>query len=1140
MAESGGDVEVLNIARRTVITVVLLGLAAVALVLAPPASATTGDVGHQDQSYSGAAYEPTSDKPQSKLWYAHNAWWADMFDTVSRTWHIFRLDRSSQTWVDTAVPIDDRADSLADVLWDGTHLYVASHVVTISSDTATVPSKSGAPARLYRYSYSSSSGSYVLDAGFPVAINDNSSESLTLDKDSTGELWATWTQVSGSASTGYTGTVYANSTTGSDTSWGTPFVLPGAEATVEPDDISSVVAFGHNRTGIMWSNQLDGGVYWAVHKDGAARDSWQVSPAVRGSKQSDDHINIKAVQADTSGRVFAVVKTSLDGSPSATPTDPQIELLSFKPGTGAWSVTVFGTLADCHTRPQLVLDEEQQTLNVFATAPSSGGCSYAGQPGTIYEKTSPMDNPSFVSGRGTPVIRDAASANLNNVTTTKQSVTSASGIVVLAGNAATKRYWHADLSLAATSSSVAPTASFTSSVTSGEVPLGVQFTDTSTGAPTSWSWDFGDGSTASAQNPAHTYTAVGTYTVTLVSSNATGISAPVTGTETVRPQTIKAGGSTTAGASTATTAVTIARPAGAAAGTLLAAQITADLAPGMSTVPAGWTQVLAGPLTIGGNARVFVYSHVVSDPAAEPAAYTWQLSLAEKFNAGMTVFSGVDGAHPFDTAASTAMGSSYTATTLTVPGVTTVTDGAVVIGGLGLDSKSIAVTQPAGWGELWESTGGQVAELASRGPGAAGATGPVTWSIASGTASTGWIRALRPAATAGPPPAAAVPTASFTSSVSGGQAPLAVQFTDTSTGSPTAWAWDFGDGSTATVQNPAHTFASAGTYTVKLTATNGAGSSSTASATVTVSVPPAAVPTATFTSSVSGGQAPLAVQFTDTSTGSPTAWAWDFGDGSTATVQNPAHTFASAATYTVKLTATNGAGSSSPASATVTVSAPAPRPSGRIVVGASTTAGNATASSDVTIAEPTGVGAGTLLIAQITADGAPAMGAVPTGWTAVLAGPLTVAGNARLFVFSHVVTDPAAEPASYGWQLATPQKWNAGMTAFAGVDTANPFDSASSTAVNTNYSAKTLTVPGVSTVTASALLIGGVGLDSKSITVAPPSGWSEAWESTGAQVSELALDQPAGSGPTGPITWSMSAGIGAGGWVRALRPAPAA
>ncbi|MFA7199084.1 MAG: PKD domain-containing protein [Methanoculleus sp.] len=67
-----------------------------------------------------------------------------------------------------------------------------------------------------------------------------------------------------------------------------------------------------------------------------------------------------------------------------------------------------------------------------------------------------------------------------------------------------------------------PVANFTTDATSGTVPLAVQFTDTSTGTPTSWSWAFGDGATSTEQNPIHTYTTAGTYTVTLTVANAVG------------------------------------------------------------------------------------------------------------------------------------------------------------------------------------------------------------------------------------------------------------------------------------------------------------------------------------------------------------------------------------------------------------------------------------------------------------------------------------------------------------------------------------------------------------------------------------------------------------------------------------------
>lgn len=63
-------------------------------------------------------------------------------------------------------------------------------------------------------------------------------------------------------------------------------------------------------------------------------------------------------------------------------------------------------------------------------------------------------------------------------------------------------------------------ASFTASPLVGVAPLTIQFTDLSTGNVTAWSWDFGDGTGSTAQNPPHTYTAAGTYTVTLtVNSN---------------------------------------------------------------------------------------------------------------------------------------------------------------------------------------------------------------------------------------------------------------------------------------------------------------------------------------------------------------------------------------------------------------------------------------------------------------------------------------------------------------------------------------------------------------------------------------------------------------------------------------------
>jgi PKD repeat protein len=67
------------------------------------------------------------------------------------------------------------------------------------------------------------------------------------------------------------------------------------------------------------------------------------------------------------------------------------------------------------------------------------------------------------------------------------------------------------------------------------------------------------------------------------------------------------------------------------------------------------------------------------------------------------------------------------------------------------------------------------------------------------------------------------PVADFTGTPVAGTAPLTVQYTDSSSGPPASWLWNFGDGTTSTLQNPSHTYSTAGTYTVALNATNPGG-----------------------------------------------------------------------------------------------------------------------------------------------------------------------------------------------------------------------------------------------------------------------------------------------------------------------------
>jgi hypothetical protein len=728
---------------RRAAVLLLCGAAALAGVLlpassGPSATAAAGDIGYEGASYAGVSNAPTSDKPQSKLWHNDGSWWAVMYHSASSTWHIYRLNRSTETWVDTGVQVDNRKQSLADVLWDGNKLYVGSHYASVTTETSVKPSVSGRPARLYRYSYNPTTKTYSLDSGFPAQINNFSSESLAIDKDSTGRLWATWTQVT-STSSGSTVKAYVNSTNGSDSAWGTPSVLPATgAASIAPDDISSVVAYGRNRVGVMWSNQLDNTMYWAWRGDGDAVSSWHSAVALRGTKEADDHLNLKTLMSDDQGRVYAVTKTSLDEKSGAPKSSPQIRLLVFRPGTGAWSSTTFGTISDCHTRPQLLLDEQNQRVYVFATGPTASGCPYAGAPGTIYMKSAPMSDPTFASGRGTPVIRDADSAGVNNVTATKQPVNATTGIVVLAANSITDRYWHADLALSGTPTSPVPTSSFTATPQSGSAPLTVQLTDTSTNNPTAWTWSFGDGRTSTAQNPSITYSTPGDYTVTLVARNAAGTGTTATRTISVSVPAgigISRKSTSTAFSTTATTSLSIPAPAGVQPGDVLVSCLAMN-GSSLAAPAEGFTR-MAAPTGVS-NPRVYGYYKIAGPD--EPANYVWQFHASVVSAGGIARYAGSLG---LDGESSTASGAS--AKTATVPGVTTSTSGAMLVGCMGINSgsTSISITGPAGLNRAWDLDGKR--HWYGDGLlGAAGPTGSRTWTFSSGREWAGWLVALRP------------------------------------------------------------------------------------------------------------------------------------------------------------------------------------------------------------------------------------------------------------------------------------------------------------------------------------------------------------------------------------------------------------
>jgi len=147
-----------------------------------------------------------------------------------------------------------------------------------------------------------------------------------------------------------------------------------------------------------------------------------------------------------------------------------------------------------------------------------------------------------------------------------------------------------------------------------------------------------------------------------------------------------------------------------------------------------------------------------------------------------------------------------------------------------------------------------------------------------------------------------------------------VQFVDTSSGAPTAWMWTFGDGSQSNTQHPVHSFASAGTYSVGLIASNAVGSNSISHA-IVVEAPDRA-PSAEFDWTPAAPVAGNYVRFFDRSSGNPAAWSWNFGDGETSQERSPQHFYRSPGNYTVTLSASNELGANTRSHTLVVTDAP--------------------------------------------------------------------------------------------------------------------------------------------------------------------------------------------------------------------------
>ena len=340
---------------------------------------------------------------------------------------------------------------------------------------------------------------------------------------------------------------------------------------------------------------------------------------------------------------------------------------------------------------------------------------------------------------------------------------------------------------------IIPVANFTASPALGDSPLTVSFTDLSENYPTSWNWDFGDGTANSTeQNPVHTYTSVGTYNVTLNVTNRAGSA------EKSEIDYIIAKNAVTPIANFSAEPTTGNAP--------LAVQFTDK----SSNNPTSWLWDFGD----GSNSTDKNPVHTFE------AIGNYTVNLTAVNCAGNTTESKED----------------Y----IIVTGIAPVANfSAEPVSGdvpLTVQFTDNSTGYPTLW--LWDFGDGDDTNATEQ--------DPVHTYIASGTynvtlkstneygndtdSKIGYITVESLI------PGEGAPVASFTTDSDSGPLPFTVQFTNTTTGNVSSLSWDFGDDETSDEQNPAHTYLDQGTYTVTLSAT-GPGGTTKATSTMTVAAP---------------------------------------------------------------------------------------------------------------------------------------------------------------------------------------------------------------------------------------------------------------------------------------------------------------
>ena len=479
-------------------------------------------------------------------------------------------------------------------------------------------------------------------------------------------------------------------------------------------------------------------------------------------------------------------------------------------------------------------------------------------------------------------------------------------------------------------------ANFSATPISGCAPLLVNFTDLSTGNPTSWQWDLGNGTISFLKNPAVTYFAPGQYNIKLTVTNAGG-SNTIIKTQFITAYAVPIvnfSGTPLTGCFPLPVQFTDQSTAGSGSinkwewdygdGNLSFVQspLHTYLGAGNFNVSLrvtnsfGCITSVTKPqyIKIGNGAKA---SFTFLAPNACTVPSTVSFTNTSTGSGTLTYLwdfgDGITSALTNPTHTYTA-GGTYTIK-LIIVNPTGCTDTIIKTNAITVGSVKADFTSPA---IICEGTPFNLTNTSTPIP------ANVTWYFGDGTTST----VINPAKTysttgtftikmvAGFGACAdsisktvnvlAKPVITFSADKTGScNAPLTVNFSSTVTGGNN-YQWDFGDGTTSNQQNPTHTYSAMGIYDVKLVATNAAGCSETL-------IKPGYIKIQTPTISIPGlpykDCAPLTFNFTaNVNSADPvTSYLWDFGDGNTSTLANPSHTFASG-TYNISVTITTSAG----------------------------------------------------------------------------------------------------------------------------------------------------------------------------------------------------------------------------------------